>query len=217
MITRHEVLCDAVEKCMAELYKYSQPYIKYEDFKKECKEWVKKNTKDGKLIKDAEPRPYEFYYLSRENFKTICDSFVDAYKIDSQQELLNTIKILKSYCKEPIVDKYIDAYDDELGYHPGHRSYDHPNNLGKEIRIILEQIDPAFVDVAEEIENKFYEFLDMAGEFYNWNGELNSFNMTVYLGAGPNSNKEAVIDNWKKYRNKDIEIKDFEVYDDEEL
>ena len=36
--------------------------------------------------------------------------------------------------------------------------------------------------------------------------DLNSFNTNVYLGASPNSNKEAVIENWKKYRNKDIEI-----------
>ena len=46
----------------------------------------------------------------------------------------------------------------------------------------------------------------MAGKFYNSHWWLNSFNTTVYLGASPNSNKEAVIENWKKYRNKDIEI-----------
>ena len=38
--------------------------------------------------------------------------------------------------------------------------------------------------------------------------------MSVYLGPSPNSNKEAVIENWKKYRNKDIEI-DESKYNDE--
>ena len=51
---------------------------------------------------------------------------------------------------------------------------------------------------------KFFEFLDMAGNFFNWNGDLNSFYMSVCLGASPNSNKQAVIDNWKKYVDKTI-------------
>ena len=47
----------------------------------------------------------------------------------------------------------------------------------------------------------------MAGEFFSWGYELNSFNTSVYLGPSPNySNKEAVVENWKKYRNKDIKI-----------
>ena len=75
--------------------------------------------------------------------------------------------------------------------------------------------------------NKFFEFLDMAGNFFNWNREINSFGMSVYLGPSPNSNKDAVIKNWKKYRNTDIEIdedaikreyygEDYDEYFDEE-
>lgn len=55
----------------------------------------------------------------------------------------------------------------------------------------------------------------MAGEFYNWNRDLNAFNTTVYLGPSPNSNKQDVIENWKKYRNKDIIIDD-SIYENEE-
>ena len=32
----------------------------------------------------------------------------------------------------------------------------------------------------------------MAGNFYNWNRDLNSFNVSVYMGPSPNSYKEAV-------------------------
>ena len=46
----------------------------------------------------------------------------------------------------------------------------------------------------------------MAGNFFNWNYEMNSFNTTVYLGPSPNSNKQTVIENWKKYRGRDIKI-----------
>ena len=55
-------------------------------------------------------------------------------------------------------------------------------------------------------QDKFFEFLDMAGNFYNWNRNLNTFNMSVYLGPSPNCNKDGVIENWKKYRGVDIEI-----------
>ena len=142
--------------------------------------------------------------------KDIVDSYIDAYKIDNHQNLLDIIEILKDYCKKPIVDKYIEDYTDKYGnHHPGYRSYDHPDNLSKEINKILIGIDETnicFEDMANEIQNKCFEFLDMAGEFFEWNGELCSFNTSVYLGASPNSNKENVIENWKKYRNQDIEI-----------
>jgi hypothetical protein len=64
---------------------------------------------------------------------------------------------------------------------------------------------------AKELQDKFFEFLDMAGKFYKWNGELNSFNASVYLGESPCSNKNTVIENWKKYRNKDIEINEEQI------
>ena len=54
----------------------------------------------------------------------------------------------------------------------------------------------------------------MAGNFYNWNRDLNAFNTTVYLGASPCSNKEAVIKNWKEFKNKDIEINEEQIKKD---
>ena len=155
--------------------------------------------------------------------KDICDSYVHAYKMDNQQELLDTIETLKNYCKEPIVDKYIDDWTDETGFHhPGYRSYDHPDNLKKEIEKYLREkftfisYEPLkeIESHSDELQNKFFEFLDMAGKFFNWNRELNSFNVSVYLGASPNSNKKAVIENWKKYRNQDIEIDEEQIKKD---
>ena len=174
------------------------------------------------------PAPFEFYYLPKKIMKDICDSYIYAYKLDSQQELLDIIETLKGYCKEPIVDKYIDDYTDEHGnHHPGYRSYDHPDNLEEEIRKIFDKevlpdickqynkqfnlnstgIESSFsIAYSKMFQDKFFEFLDMAGNFYNWNRNLNTFNMSVYLGPSPNSNKDRVIENWKKYRGVDIEI-----------
>jgi hypothetical protein len=169
------------------------------------------------------PKPYEFYYLPREVFKEIADSYVDAYKLNDKQELLDVSEILKKYCEEPIVDKWIEGNDNE----PGYRSYEYSDNLKKELQKIFD--DEILPDICKQynkqynlqttgiesgvskaysqiFQNKFFGFLDMAGNFFNWNRYLNTFNTHIYLGGTPSSNKEAVIENWKKYRNIDIEI-----------
>ena len=220
-MTRNEVLSEACDKCLKELYTWVTPKISWDDFKEECRiyseiykewdDWKMKNQtnhpewKDKSITECIGPRPYEFYYLPKEIMKDICGSYVDAYKIDSQQELLDTINILKDYCKSPIVDKWIEGENGD----PGHRGYEHPDNLEKEIFKIIDDNIPLYQPprkLVSELQDKFFEFLDMAGNFYNWSRDLNSFNMTVYLGPSPNSNKKAVIENWKKYRMQEIEI-----------
>lgn len=236
-MTRNDVISQAVDQCLKELYSYVQPKVTWEEFEKENEVYSNKykvwesfktafhnkdknleiwlqyqasfpNWENKSITECIGPKPYEFYYLPKEVMKDICDNYIYAYNIDSQQELLNIISILKDYCRNPIVDKYINEYTDENGnWHPGHRSYDHPDNLEKEIYKYLDSnfTGAEFIN-AEILRDKFFEFLDMAGNFYNWNRDLNTFNLNVYLGPSPNSNKEKVIENWKIYRNKDIEI-----------
>ena len=231
MLTRNYVLSRAADDCIKELYSLSQPSIDWNEFIKENKIYIERyriweeynkskhrkdenpdewksqqkkhpDWKEKSITECIGPRPCEFYYLPREVMKDICNDYVRAYRMDSQQELLDTIEILKNYCKRPVVNKYIDDWNDETGLHyPGYRDYDHPDNLEKELEKILHN-----TSTVRMIQDKFFEFLDMAGKFYCWNHDLNAFNTTVYLGASPNSNKEEVIENWKKYRNKNIEI-----------
>ena len=225
------------EKFKEECKIYSNKYKAWEEYKQLLikrktenlsEEELKKfsvfpiNWENKSITECIGPRPYEFYFLPREIMKDICDSYVHAYKIDNQQELLDTIETLKNYCKEPIVDKYIDDWTDETGFHhPGYRSYDHPDNLEKQLIDLIPDSGFDKSAIAESVQSKFFEFLDMAGNFFNWNGDLNSFNVSVYLGPSPNSNKEAVIKNWKEYRGEDIEINEEEIkkeyYGDEEL
>ena len=227
MLTRDDVLSRAVDDCMKELYSFAQPSVEWDEFIKENKiyseryeKWENERNsnpefKDKSITKCIGPRPYEFYYLPKDILKDIVDDYIKAYKMDSQQELLDTIEILKNYCKEPIVNKYIDDWTDETGlHHPGYRSYDHPDNLEKEIFKIIDNNIPLYqppMKFVSELQNKFFEFLDMAGNFYNWSRDLNAFYTTIYLGASPNSNKEAVIENWKKYRKQDIEINEEQI------
>lgn len=240
MITKQDVMLQAVNQCMNELYSLAQPLITMEDFKKECEEynskyhdWERfrylfkridelteeelkeyskypKDWENKNIVECIGPKPYEFYYLPSEIYKEIVEDYVYAYELDKHQDLLDTIKILKDYCESPVIDKYINATTDEFGnHHPGYRGYDHPDNLKTEIiKIITEYDDTDPIKESNDIVNKFFEFLDMAGKFFNWNSYLNSFYMSVYLGAGPSSNKQEVIDNWEKYRNQKIEIDD---------
>jgi len=216
MITRDDILEKASIDCLKELYSKVQPAVDWDDFMAQNKEysekyrqWEEKRRK-GENIEMEEfcgPRPYEFYYLPRDVMKEIADSYVKAYNIDAHQELLDIIDTLKNYCKEPIIDKWIEGENGD----PGYKGYEHPNNLEKELEKILHN-----TSTARLIQEKFFEFLDMAGQFYNWNRDLNAFNTTVYLGPSPCSNKETVIKNWKNYRNKDITIDESIYIEDEE-
>lgn len=246
MITRKTVLKHAVEECIKELYSLAQPHIDWKEFKKECKnysnrfetweifrraqikknefpqEWehqkiVHPNWENKSITECIGPRPFEYYYLPDKVKDTIVEGYVDAYKLDSQQELLDTIEILKNYCNDPIIDKWID--DDE--HHSGYKSYVRPACLKANIVEFLEAHydlrDSEYNSDSQEILDMFFEFLDMAGNFFNWNSELNFFNTNVYLGSSPSSNKQAVIDNWKIYRKTNIEIDDneYDEYDEE--
>ena len=240
MLTRSNILGEAVDKCMKELYSYAQPHIEWNEFVKENKIYSDKykawerynhlsklesknkeelkeyscypsNWKGKSLVECIGPRPYEFYYLPKDILKDIVDNYVYVYKIDEQQNLLDIIEILKNYCKEPIVDKWIEG-ENELD--PGHRGYDHPDNLEKQLIDLIPDSGFDRSAIAESVQSKFFEFLDMAGNFYNWNRDLNSFNMSVYMGPSPYSNKETVIKNWKEYRGEDIEINEEQIKKD---
>lgn len=227
-MTRHEVLEQACEQCLKELYTKAQPAVTWEDFigqnkmySNRYKLWEKTKDTDPEYIGKSRlecigPAPYEFYYLPKEVFKDIVDSYVYAYNIDAHQNLLDIIDILKKYFESPIVDKYIEG---ENGF-PGYRGYDHPNNFRREVTKLLNMYfgnsDNDLSAIAEDIEKIVNDFFDKAGEFYTWNHDLNSFNTTVYLGPSPCSNKERVIENWKIYRNKDITIDDSIYKEDEE-
>ena len=245
-MTRSEVLEQAVEQCLKELYTYVTPSITWEEFKKENELYNKKykiwenfnkafREKDKSpevwlqyqsTFKDWEnksidecigPKPFEFYYLPKKVLDNICDSYIYAYRIDEQRELLDTIETLKNYCREPIVEIYVEPEEGRTGY----RDFNYSDNLERIINRYLDlefplmdpqraldadDFDNKLEKASEELQNKFFEFLDMAGKFFRWDRDLNSFKMSVYLGPAPNSNKKAVIENWKKYRNKDIEI-----------
>lgn len=186
-MNRQKVLEEAVNKCMKELYSLAQPKISWEDFIEENKKYLEKEKEfEKKNEKYLEPKPYEFYYLPSEILEDITNSYIYAYKLDAHQDLLDIIECIKNYCNTPLEDKQ--------------------PKLEEELTEIVPDSILGKSNIVLSIKNKFFEFLDKIGRFYKWNSELQAFNMSIYLGVIPSSNKESVIENWKKYRNIDIKI-----------
>lgn len=196
MLTRYDVLGRAADECMKELYSYVQPSIEWDEFKKECKIYSEKYRKNREL---KDPRPFEFYYIPEEILKEIINSYIYAYKIDNHKELLDTITILKNYCNDPIIEN--------------NDNYNHVNNLTEEIINIIKKSYPDIneIELSNDCVSKFFEFLDMAGNFFKWNSDLSLFTNTIYLGCSPSCNKDSVIENWKIYRKQNIEINEEEI------
>lgn len=159
--------------------------------KVEWEDFVKQN----KEYKEG-PKPYEFYYLPKKVFDEIVEMYQYAYKIPSS--IKSHIVTLTNYFNDPIRDKWIEGKTED---DPGHSGYEHYTPL-KEV-------------IGEDNFNKVLEYMQEALGFYRWDRDLDSFNMTVYLGASPNSNKQAVINNWKKYKGIDITI-DETIYEDDD-
>lgn len=220
MITRSEVLEKASIDCLKELYSKVQPSVDWDDFMQQNKDYsIKyeqwKQMENRPPIEEfCGPRPYEFYYLPKQVMKEIADSYVRAYGIDQHAELLDIIEILKGYCNKPIEEAYVEESDGER-----RRGYIHPLPIQEWIAGILKGYydDSECGDhstVAKELCEEFFHYMDKAGKFFSWNHDINAFNTTVYLGPSPNSNKEKVIENWKKYRDTKIII-DESIYEEE--
>lgn len=171
MITRDEVLVEAVNKCLQELYSNVQPKVTWTDFIQENREYV-----------EGTPLPCEFYYIPKKLMEEIVSDYVYAY--DLNPKLKDTINILIDYLKEPI----------NIGYENNTRKYVTGESIVNRI--------------GEDAFNMVVKYLTDAGDFYRWDADLQKFYHNIYLGASPSTSKEQVINNWKKYRNKDITIDD---------
>lgn len=182
MITRKDILKKAVEECMIEFYKYAQPAGGYQEFK-DILEHKYKDSREDPL--------YGRYYLSEENLKYIINMFCDAYNIKDHWN--SNIELLLRNLRE---GGHNEEYIKDENHPYGYRTF-------KEVPS-LKEIIPDFQKVIDIIEN--YK------NFYKFDREESQFKCTILLGASPTSNKQAVIDYWKK-KGVNIEINDFNIDD----
>lgn len=122
------------------------------------------------------PKPYEFYYLDSETLKEIVSEYSFAYRIDPEYK--DCMDALEKFFDDPI----------------------------RKIESEYEHFTPLKEIIGEDNYSKVLKYIEESSNFYRWDSDRNYFNFNIYLGAAPSSNKEAVINNWKVYKNKDIEI-----------
>ena len=136
VISRDDVLSQAIDSCLDLMYRSSYPSITLEEYMAEHAKFETREEKEN-------ARLYESHYLPWKVFSTIAEDFVEAY--DLKSPLPDIIEVLKGYFKEPIVDKLIECKEGE----PGHRGYEHPEPMDDETYQKVEK----FLDMANEFYN----------------------------------------------------------------
>lgn len=153
---------------------------------KECYSYVQPEVswedfiEQNKNYKEDDKPPYSFYYLPSNILEDIVENYIWAYNIGSDFE--DNVELVREYFKKPVVEVY-----EENGR-------------------VYKDLDPLVKEIGEECFNVVSDYIDKAINFYRRDPERSNFKSSIFLGASPNSCKEQVIENWKKYRNKDIVI-----------
>lgn len=184
MINRNDILCKALDECVAEMYKWAQPSVD-----------IKQLIADG--YKDDEKNPlYMKHYLSRDNFNYIQEAYMSAYGITDNWD--DTFELVyKQLAEGGIEDDYKSATED----HPGYRDYKKVLPL-KEVMSCPGDFN-TIIDYIKKIQNFFK----------GHSRETLSFNMTICLGSSPNTNAEVVEEYWRANGRPDFKIKDFNIAD----
>lgn len=177
---RKQLLNKAVKECLNEMYIRSQPSISYDE--------IIEGYKNGTYSKDD--LIFEKHYLSQEEYMDILLKYCNAYKITSVWK--DYVQVVQDYLiNGGNKDKYVEAYTDDLGYHPGHRTYEKVPPLSHHIKNILLDYNLDNENMCKDIISKVLEIIDTCKNYYKFNSEECSFHYTI-SNYSPSSNKDRV-------------------------
>lgn len=191
---RREILGRAVEECLDEMYRASQPSISWHEILEKCK--------NGEYPKD-EPVVYK-HYLSEELLNDIKERYLYGYSITNKWH--DHADLVISYLKDGgTKDKWIEGDIGEDGFQfPGHRGYEKTPKL---VDALTELIGKENAEIACD---KVFELIGYCKDFYRGDREVNQFLMSIF-NYSPSSNKERVQEYYP-----DITIYDVEYDYDED-
>ena len=135
VISRDDVIADAVNKCLDLMFRASYPSITLKEYREQLEKMTKEEREKAQL--------YHAHYLPWKAYEAIKDDIAEAY--DFKSPLPDIVEVLKGYFKEPIVDKWIEGKDGD----PGHRGYTNPEPMSEEAYKEAEK----FLDMANEFFN----------------------------------------------------------------
>lgn len=185
LITRRDIMQEAYNACMREMYAKAQPSADYDA--------IVAGVKDG-TIQDSDKDPvYSRHYLSQEEFKHILNKYIKAYGMEKKWN--SYVGIIETYLKGG-----------------GHRNI-YVNNSKELICVphiketFTKEINDNFGNVlgedteklSEILSNKVLEYVQWCRDFYMVDREADSFSASVALGESPSSNPDAVIEYWARH------------------
>lgn len=129
VVSRDDVVSDAVEKCLDLMYRASYPSITLDEYKGQHKGMTDDEKNNSQL--------FNAHYLPEKTYNAIRGDIIDAYGFTP--ELPGTVKLLKDYFKCPVVETWV---KDEDG--TGHKGYDNLEPMDDETYKTVEK----FLDMA---------------------------------------------------------------------
>ena len=203
MIERKDIIQEAYDKCMEEMYAKSQPEADYKNLIAEIKAGKINEQKDGRVC--------DRHYLSHEEFKYIRDKYKNAYNILSHWK--DDVEVVEDYLNNGgLKTIYVPKKEDPNGFvHPGYRSSEAVPPLKD---MILKEMykwvdnDDQCEGATEKITKIVMDTIANCKNFYRFDREEDSFDCNIALGASPAGNAESVKKWWKDNYDVDIEIEE---------
>ena len=189
LISRREIIEKATIDCLDEMYRRSQPSITWDEVIEQSRQ-----NKDRHIWRE--------HYLPQYLYMRILEKYMHAYRIRDEWE--DNIRVVEEYLeKGGTKDKYISAYTDSSGYHPGHRGYEKVKPIKEQIENILNneftsgEVSPFVKDgIRDKIIEVVMNTISDCKEFYKFDREEMGFRMDI-SNYSPNSNMESVREFYK--------------------
>lgn len=169
MDLKSKILDEAIESCLREMYRCSQPSADYD----KLKEYAKEYPEEEKVFPT-----FKRYYLSTEQFKYILNKYAKAYHLIPEWE--NNIETIK--------------YDFETGSYKEEYKKDSYGEMVSEY-----VSTPPLYERIGGVENtkKVLEMLDEVEQYHKRDMDARYFSSTISLGHSPSSNLKEVKEYWK--------------------
>lgn len=168
MDLKSKILDEAIEACLREMYRCSQPSADYD----KLKEYVKEHPEEEKGFPT-----FKRYYLSNEQFNYILNKYIEAYHLTPEWK--NNIEIIK---------------DD---FKTGSRKEKYKKNSYGNVISEYVTTPPLSERIGVENTKKVLEMLDEISQFYRRDIDAQKFSYALRLGHSPSSNLKEVKEFWK--------------------
>lgn len=165
---KSQILNEAIESCVREMYRCSQPSADYDKLKEEAKEYPEE---------EKEFPTFKRYYLSNEQFKYILHKYAKAYHLIPEWKN-NIDTIISDFEKGSVKIEYKkDSYGEMVSEYV--------------------TTPPLRERIGNENTKKVLEMLDEISQFYRRDIDAQKFSYAIRLGHSPSSNLQEVKEYWK--------------------